>query len=843
MRVAVLATSLILAIFTRADIHVLDFGFPSGPHPECGWSGDPVAFADVLAPLAKTTIVPAEKMKDVLERAGSDDMLVVPCGSAFPADACAELTNFFARGGALLSSGGYAFDRPLRKTDGGWTFDKTLHINKRHGLFRDCLKTEPTQTGAFDPSFLLEDVVRMCLAPSQFGILPNVSIEGPVSGFAAVGVLGENGHGYAPNSCTWRPILETCGSDGKSRGPAGAFIRHYAGVFKGSQWAVFGVTDRDIFAGSAKALLAAVARRLLERFSLAETTTEYACHRVGETVELKTLVVNFGKAARAASVSFTLRNGMGRTLGTLSTNVVATACSVTPVSLRWPVTEDCGDFVEFIAELRAGGRIADREENGFSVWKEETIRKGPVLSIDGTLFAIDGRRTFTVGAQTYWGQIRPYTARSPKEMSADFAMMREYGFRWARLFLPWDSEHQKRISDSAVLLAQKHGIVIYHTQQWMDSAADDAALAKQNARIAEIAARYRDVPGFAIDICNEPRLSGMGPSPEAADKMKRWVDTNFEAAEKARPGVILSVGHSQGWCMESVKSTKDPPVSVLDVPFTDRHYYGPWGDMFQDLKDMDMRAIGKPLILAECGAKCHPTWAKVNMDRIGDTEERYDARFKCYAAHCFGLGCSAMLAWCWRDPMEGCFPCGIMHQTRVPRRAARTLAKMAKAFGEHELAANPPDVVVRMAEIPRMRGGAGRKTCIGRTYAVDRALRYWGANWSKITERALGKVRGVKLVIDPETLDTKDETALRTEIGRRLRAAGCALARMDGDDRDAFYFRIPGNDGSMAWVCWNPQTGKAVFMRRGSATVDVSPLGVGFIRIGRDGTVLRMEKF
>ena len=843
MRIAVIATSAILAFFARADIYVLDFGFPAGIHPECGWSGSPAAFADVLTSLAKTTIVPAEKMKDVLERAGAEDLLVVPCGSAFPADACAALTNFFARGGSFLSAGGYAFDRPLKKTEDGWKFDKTLHVNKRYGLFRDCLKTEPTQIGAFDPSFLLENVVCTRLAMEQSGILPDVSIGGPVSGFAAVGVLGENGHGYAQNSCTWRPILETYGADGKSRGPAGAFIRHYAGVFKGSQWAVFGVMDRDVFAGSAKALLAAVAGRLLERLSLAETTTGYACYRVGETVELKTLVANFGKSAKDVSVRFTLRDGTGRMLCTVETNVTATAGSTTPVSLHWPVTGDCGDFVAFSAELRAGGRLADREENAFSVWREETIRKGPVLSIDGALFAIDGKRKFAVGAQTYWGQVRPYTARSPKEMSADFAMMREYGFRWVRLFLPWDSEAQKRISDSAVLLAQKHGMVIYHTQQWMDPAADDEALARQNTRIGEIAMRYRDVPGFAIDICNEPRIAGMRPSSEAVDKLKRWVDTNFAAAEKVRPGVILSVGHSQGWCIGSQKSTKDPPISVLDVPFTDRHYYGPWGDMFQDLKDMDMRAIGKPLILAECGAKCHPTWAKVNMDRIGDTEERYDARFKCYAVHCFGLGCSAMLAWCWRDPMEGCFPCGIMHQTRVPRKAARTLVKMVKVFGEHELAANPPDVVVRMAEMPRMRDDDGRKACIGRTYAVDRVLRYWGANWSKITERALGKVCGAKLVIDPEALDTTDEIALRAEIGRRLRTTGCTLARMDGDDEDAFYFRVPEAGGSTAWTCWNPRTDKTAVMRRGATAVVIPPLGVGFIRVDRAGAVICTETF
>lgn len=826
-----------------SEIMVLDFGFGCGRN-RFGCVSDPGVFERELASLAKTVRVPAADLASALEKASGDDLLVIPCGSAFPSAAWGALTNFLVRGGALLTTGGYAFDMPLKFVDGEWTEDPAVHINKRYGLFRDCLQTEPTQIGAFDPSFPLENVARTELAPIQDGILPAVRLDGGLGGFAAVGVLGENGHGYAENSTTWRPILETYGPRGRERGPAGAFLRHYRGAYRGSNWAIFGASDRDLFAdGSdcAKRILPAVAARLLDKISLAETISEYACYRRGENVVLTTRIANFGPRDRSAEVRFVLRDEKGGVLHEDTVGQTAAQGTLADCRIGWTVPEGfADDLVSFTAELRLDGKLVDREENAFVVWQEKTIAAGPKLAADGTILSLDGRRRFAIGCQTHWAQVKSYTARSPKEMSADFRMMRALGFRWARLFLRWDVEFERRISDAAVALAQKYGLVIYHTQQWMDPRDDGKKLERQNEVFRGIAARYRDVPGFAIDICNEPRLDGTNPSPEAVAREKNWVDTNLAAAKRGRPDVLVAVGHSQGW--GGPKSTKDPAISILDAAFTDRHYYGHWDAMFQDLKDVDQRAIGKPLILAECGAKCHPTFAACNMDGIGDTEERYDTRFKCYAAHAFGLGCSAMLAWMWRDPMEGIFPCGIVHQTRVPRRAAKTLARMARAFGSFELKENPPDVVVRLAEPPRMKR-EGRKEYLAKAYAVDRALRYWGANWSKVTDRAMDRVKGAKLVLDPEALPTGDETALRTEIGGRLKAAGATLARQAGDDEAAVCFRVPGAAGETGWILWNPQAERAAILSRGGERLEVPPCGVGYLLLDARGKKLIEEIF
>ena len=827
----------------RAKALIVDFGFKPG-HGPYGCASDPAVFEHELAPLATTTRVRAEDLPSALDRATGEDLLVVPCGSAFPVAAWSALTNFLARGGSLLTTGGYAFDAPLVWRDGTWQVEPSVHINKRHGQFRDCLKTEPTQIGAFDPSFLLTNVASVALSSVQDGILPPVRLDGGLIGFAAVGVLGENGHGYAPNAAVWRPVLEAHDSNGREKGPVGAFLRHYRGAYRGSRWAFFGATDRDLFAdGSdgARKLLPAVAKRLLDGLFLAETTAGYACYRTGETAVVKTQVANFGPRDRKVSVRLALRDERGNLVHETSVPVMARRGTTSDVQANWTVPEGfADDLVSFAAELTSDGVLVDREDDAFVVWQAKTVANGPKLAADGTIFSIDGRRRFAFGCQTHWAQYQPYTARSPKEMASDFRMMRACGFRWARLFLRWDSEFCRRISDAAVLLAQKYGLVVYHTQQWMDARATGEELAKQNAVFSGIVARYRNVPGFALDICNEPRLDGVSPSPEAVAQEKAWADSNFSAARKSRPDVLVAVGHSQGW--GGGRSTKDPAIGILGASFADRHYYGPWNRMFEDLKDVDQRAIGKPLVLAECGAKCHPTFAAANADGVGDTEERYDVRFKCYAAHAFGLGCSAMLAWMWRDPMEGIFPCGIVHQTRVPRQAAETLTRMAQAFGRFELVENPPDVVVCLDEGPRMKS-EGRRAYLDRTDAVDRALLHWGANWSKITERAMGRTKGVRLVLSVDELPTGDEGALRTEVGRRLKASGATLARRAGDDETAVYFRVPGADGTVAWLVWNPNAGRSVSLVRGERRMEVPAHGVGYMVTDRGGKAVSAEVF
>ena len=717
---------------------------------------------------------------------------------------------------------------------------KPPQINTRTARIRDAIHPLPKQVNAFDPSFELRQVARLAPAPALAGTdLPAFSRTGPCAGLAAIAQLGVNGHGYDANRCAWHPILEAYAADGSDRGPAAAFVYHHSGTFAGSAWAIFGVDNVDLFpAGdaSAAAFARAVAQKLLDRFALNETTTSYACYRVGETARLRARVGNFGAKARRATVRFALSDEKGRALGMRTCAVTASAGENTSVEAEWPVGPDAPDYVSFTAELLdEKGRVIDREPGAFVVWSPSVVAAGPKLTQVGSRFALDGRPGFWMGAQTYWGQTRPTVARSPMSFDRDFRQMRAMGLRFTRLFLPWTCEEDKRISDACVQLAQKHGIVIYHTQQSIDPMAEGEAFVRQTAHFREIAVRYRDVPGFMIDIRNEPVMK-LPPSWDSAKRMRHWLTSCRAAAREGRPDVLVSVGWSQGWAGGA--ASKDPAWCTLDLDFTDRHYYGPPDRMFRDLKDVDMRALGKPLTMPECGAKCHPTFVKEDPWHQGDTDEAYTARFRNLVSHAFGLGATALLTWHWRDPMEGLFPCGMVHATGVPRPTAAIFSRMALAFGKLRLAENPPDVIIRLREEPRMAQDT-RMAYLERAYAVDAALKHWGANWSKITESAMGKC-SVKLVLDPEALPTDDAAALRRVVGEKLRAAGCAFTRRAEDPETLETYRVPG-EGATGWVFWNGGE-SPVEVRRGGHALSVGPKRAGYLQIADDGTLQVREE-
>ena len=134
----------------------------------------------------------------------------------------------------------------------------------------------------------------------------------------------------------------------------------------------------------------------------------------------------------------------------------------------------------------------------------------------------------------------------------------------------------------------------------------------------------------------------------------------------------------------------------------------------------------------------------------------------------------------------------------------------------------------------------GRMQYLEWAYAVDAALKYWGANWSKITESAVGKC-SVKLVLDPEALPTDDAAALRRVVGEKLRSAGCAFTRRAEDPETLETYRVPG-EGATGWVFWNGGE-SSVEVRRGGHAVTVRPGHAGYLQIADDGRLEASEEF
>ena len=669
-------------------------------------------------------------------------------------------------------------------------------INTRWARIRDALWPEAQQIGAFDSAFPLREVSATAPDAAQ-AVVDAFTLKAPLAGYSATAMLGLNGHGFGPNRSRWVPLLACSDADGRPRGHAGAVIHHFSDCYAGSSWACFGVTNRDLFAAGSPALkqvLLPAADALLRRLYVHESEAAYACYRAGETATLRTRVSDFGRGPHTAEVRFVVTpDGSSRPCATLARPAAVKRGETLAVEAQWPLPAKPADFYRVAVELWENGRRLDVEEAAFAVWSPGVVARGPAFAKDGSRFLLDGRPQFLTGCQTYWGQNGSVTARSPLAFDRDYRATRDCGLRWIRCFVPFKTEEDKRISDAMVQLAQKYGFVFYHTPN-LSNTADPETLAQQQRTAREIAERYRDVPGFAVDICNEPSFHsddaalvksfGQPAKPEGAwddpataafwwhmtTAQRTWAATNAAAIHAGDPATMASVGWSQGWGHAGKPGAmKDPAIASLDLDFTDRHYYGKLEPFDAELKDLDLRGLGKPFILGEFGAKNHPTFKAADPWGMGDDDDSYDQRFSSRAHRAFGLGAACISGWHWRDPMEGIFPCGLAHQTGVPRPTAKLYRAMALTFGSLKPVSVTPEVYVVIPDSGRQSGS--REAVIRAFHKSSDLLVACRANFGLLPDGSLGRLpREAKALVYPVPFDPSDAALER--LARFVEAGG-----------------------------------------------------------------------
>lgn len=505
----------------------------------------PAALAEVLrAGSWGVTILQAGDLADPkLLTATNFDVVVLPYGPAFPAEAKDAFRAYLRQGGSFLSTDGYAFDLPVVWTDRGWStvstditaadMDKPAAapaqaINTRTGKAGDAMTFAPQQIPVFNPQFRLERAVSVRPAPEAAPLLgdvqPTFDAGRPLVGYSACALTGLNSPVFPNVYRRWVPLLNAYDDHGELRGAVLAMCLNFAGEYRSSSWAFSGLTDgTDLFLGTPerRALLLRVMASLRTRTYLGLPATDLACYEVGETATLTAPVINFGRQAQRRAVRV-LAAGQERVVR----EVELAPGDVETVEAKLPVTTALGDLVPVVFEMLDDGRAVDRVETAFCVRSPQVLAAGPKVGWKDNMLTVDGKPTFLVGSNQT-GMMFYSPTENPGTWDRDFRSMSEHGYHALRIlhFSPFAKDGYKgsgahapldlknrperlvRQMDAIVQLAQKHRVAIFLTlHDWLPLGLTEEELEAERDWCRFWAERYRDVPGIFYDVQNEPTV-------------------------------------------------------------------------------------------------------------------------------------------------------------------------------------------------------------------------------------------------------------------------------------------------------------------------------------------------
>lgn len=382
-------------------------------------------------------------------------------------------------------------------------------INAHYGKPEDGLEVTPMQLTLFSPD---QPVQGNSLASAGNGLLPAAwSSPGAIRGFEATAQLRANAR--------WIPLVETRDQFGRPSGVAGALVEHVAGPFAGSTCAIFGVENRDIFAGaSGEELLRGVVRLLTAGIRAERLVTDYAFYRPGETMTARLSLARTphpGRLREPVSVRFELRSpdsaASDPPLFASSLEIPAEDDGLHGRTFAWRVPANAPDFAIARAVLSSvdGKETLDTIETGFCTQNASVMRGGPRITYHHNAFYIDSDRPgmprneahLLFGSDTY-GNMFLSPSENPLIWFRDLQMMRDYGLHmYENLgYAPPDfrfNEAQWRQLDALIQLSQRFGLpYMAGLLIGQDVVVDDATLARQAEMCRAFAARYHETPGL-----------------------------------------------------------------------------------------------------------------------------------------------------------------------------------------------------------------------------------------------------------------------------------------------------------------------------------------------------------
>lgn len=480
---------------------------------------EPVSQATLSAAIPGVTFADLEQLRTGQALANAS-VLVMPYGSAVPVAAWPEIMSFLHRGGNLLVLGGQAFRVPVGgEREGGFTTQA------------------PQDSYSRTLGFLHSYAVPMPPEPTHFvwregyTFLPRLSVEAKTL-FAEEGRL--NGLGYldAPDGTHLAsPIIVSDHLGGDAMAGARVVVLPFTPA--AGYWA-----SRD-----GKVLLETSAKYAAAGATSFSVEAQYNALRPGETPELTLHLHQAKTMLTQGKAHIELRAGE-RVVESATLDLGGNETSV-PVNFSKPLQAGVYRVQATWTPNTPAGKTEPQEyaDNGLVVEELATLGTGAALGTQGNFLSLGGKPFFPVGTNYFSTDANGWDFSGPRNDATwerDFADMERHGVNFVRtgVWMPNSkfvepntgeaNERFLRNLEAFLSAAHRHNVAVNFTcfaftphgmdqrRRNSDTGAeppppnpylDKTTVGQEQAYVASVVRRFRNVPWLSYDLINEPSFS------------------------------------------------------------------------------------------------------------------------------------------------------------------------------------------------------------------------------------------------------------------------------------------------------------------------------------------------
>lgn len=445
------------------------------------------------------------------------NLLVLPSGSAFPANAWSAILSYLRGGGNLLVLGGRAFRVPVVRVESRFVAQSPSAAYERALGIVHTYKVPQTGEKRF--------VWR-----HGYSFLPSVQIYADRY-FALQGRL--NGLGYMLDSSGDRVAAPVVVFDHTSVG----------GGMLGGRWAMLDFAPVKGYwdSPSGISLIRAAAGYAIEGASIFSIDTEFSTLKPGEVPEAAVHFRNAWRQRRGLPQTGSITLQLMLRASVLATRQIPCSGTTVDVSIAFAQRLAPG-FYLLRATYKNAGAPHEFYENGFWVGDERLLTSGLALGVNGDFLSRGGQPFFPVGANYFSTEENGWDfsgARNAAVWDRDFAAMERHGISFVRTGV-WGgqlkfiergyggvTERFLRNVEAFLLCARRHHIAVNFTFFAFDPQTllrlsenspgvllpgrnpylDPVTVRAEQEYILSIVNRFKEVPDLSWDLINEPSFS------------------------------------------------------------------------------------------------------------------------------------------------------------------------------------------------------------------------------------------------------------------------------------------------------------------------------------------------